>query len=70
MASGYLVPLFGIIMVLFSFCSLCVGLNIPEIEYHINTKYLDIPKLGWSGGAMVLGKLPVPVSLGRPTNLD
>ena len=22
---------------------------------------------GWSGGAMVLGKLPVP---GRPTNLD
>ena len=24
-------------------------------------------KLGWSGGAMVLDKLPVP---GRPTNLD
>ena len=24
-------------------------------------------KRGWSGGAMVLGKLPVP---GRPTNLD
>ena len=24
-------------------------------------------ELGWSGGAMVLGKLPVP---GRPTNLD
>ena len=24
-------------------------------------------RLGWSGGAMVLGKLPVP---GRPTNLD
>ena len=24
-------------------------------------------KVGWSGGAMVLGKLPVP---GRPTNLD
>ena len=23
--------------------------------------------VGWSGGAMVLGKLPVP---GRPTNLD
>ena len=23
--------------------------------------------LGWSGGAMVLSKLPVP---GRPTNLD
>ena len=36
-------------------------------------KYLDagtkLPKatLGWSGGAMMLGKLPVP---GRPTNLD
>ena len=54
-------------MVLFSFCSLCVGLNIPEIEYHINIKYLDIPKLGWLGVAMVLGKHPVP---GRPTNLD
>ena len=25
---------------------------------------LSFPKLGWSGGAMVLGKLPVP---GRPT---
>ena len=24
-------------------------------------------QVGWSGGAMVLGKLPVP---GRPTNLD
>ena len=28
----------------------------------------DYPETGgWSGGAMVLGKLPVP---GRPTNLD
>ena len=26
-----------------------------------------VQSLGWSGGAMVLGKLPVP---GRPTNLD
>ena len=26
-----------------------------------------IASRGWSGGAMVLGKLPVP---GRPTNLD
>ena len=28
--------------------------------------YVETSK-GWSGGAMVLGKLPVP---GRPTNLD
>ena len=28
---------------------------------------LDLTALGWSSGAMVLGKLPVP---GRPTNLD
>ena len=28
---------------------------------------LSLPCQGWSGGAMVLGKLPVP---GRPTNLD
>ena len=27
----------------------------------------SVRKLGWSGGAMVLDKLPVP---GRPTNLD
>ena len=27
----------------------------------------DKVSVGWSGGAMVLGKLPVP---GRPTNLD
>ena len=27
----------------------------------------DYSRAGWSGGAMVLGKLPVP---GRPTNLD
>ena len=30
--------------------------------YHFQTIFQ-----GWSGGAMVLGKLPVP---GRPTNLD
>ena len=29
--------------------------------------YLILSVWGWSGGAMVLGKLPVP---GRPTNLD
>ena len=28
---------------------------------------LSLGVWGWSGGAMVLGKLPVP---GRPTNLD
>ena len=28
---------------------------------------LYVSKSGWSGGAMVLGQLPVP---GRPTNLD
>ena len=28
--------------------------------------FLDLPIKGWSGGAMVLGKLPVP---GRPTIL-
>ena len=27
---------------------------------------LPVPKWGWSGGAMLLGKLPVP---GRPTSL-
>ena len=31
----------------------------------LNPKRLKI--MGWSGGAMMLGKLPVP---GRPTNLD
>ena len=34
-----------------------------ELPSNYFSKYL----LGWSGGAMVLGKLPVP---GRPTNLD
>ena len=28
---------------------------------------LSLPVVGWSGGAMVLGKLPVP---GRPTCMD
>ena len=30
-------------------------------------KVIALSVRGWSGGAMVLGKLPVP---GRPTNLD
>ena len=33
------------------------------IYYNVTSKY----STGWSSGAMVLGKLPVP---GRPTNLD
>ena len=32
-----------------------------------NKCYTTIPRRGWSGVVMVLGKLPVP---GRPTNLD
>ena len=31
------------------------------------SSHMYIPYWGWSGGAMVLGKLPVP---GRPTCLD
>ena len=39
--------------------------NHPKIlKYRSRTAIL---MSGWSGGAMVLGKLPVP---GRPTNLD
>ena len=37
----------------------CSGLKFCAIYFYL--------RLGWSGGAMVLGKLPVP---GRPTNLD
>ena len=33
----------------------------------LNPKQPTTKKNGWSGGAMVLGKLPVP---GRPTNVD
>ena len=41
-----------------------------QLKTHHPTKQIQctIPRdLGWSGGAMVLGKLPVP---GRPANLD
>ena len=34
-----------------------------DIRYYIKIRYLTVNE-GWSGGAMVLGKLPVP---GRPT---
>ena len=41
------------------------------MPYTVNSLALTVKKpciiSGWSGGAMVLGKLPVP---GRPTNLD
>ena len=37
-------------------------LSVPYAYFH-----LFHPSLGWSDGAMVLGKLPVP---GRPTDLD
>ena len=30
-------------------------------------EFFSLKLRGWSGGAMVLGKLPVP---GRPTNLE
>ena len=36
------------------------------MKFHYNTNF-TLPKWGWSGGAKVLGKLPVP---GRPANLD
>ena len=34
------------------------------ITPYITTKSVQVKSRGWSGGAMVLGKLPVP---GRPT---
>ena len=35
--------------------------------FPLEKPHRDDSNVGWSGGAMVLGKLPVP---GRPTNLD
>ena len=35
-----------------------------NVENSPERTFTDFPKRGWSGGAMVLGKLPVP---GRPT---
>ena len=43
--------------------SLSVCNCMPNIRFYL--KYFF--RLGWSGGAMVLGKLPVP---GRPTYLE
>ena len=36
-------------------------------QFHLNFICSLLGKVGWSGGAMVLGNLPVP---GRPTNFD
>ena len=44
----------------------CYGFNGPLRQYF--SLYRAVSQMGWSGGAMVLGKLPVPP--GRPTNLD
>ena len=39
-----------------------------ECLYHSTFWYFQLAvQAGWTGGAMVLGKLPVP---GHPTNLD
>ena len=43
-----------------------VALEIIRVCHFDNFEVLK-EKKGWSGGAMVLGKLPVP---GHPTNLD
>ena len=38
-----------------------------HLHYYIEQEYVHIVKRGWSGGVLVLGKLPV---LGRPTYLE
>ena len=37
----------------------CFGLNGPLRQYF--SLYRAVSQRGWSGGAMVLGKLPVPI---------
>ena len=39
----------------------------PHSWNHVSVLNLQKSNWGWSGGAMVQGKLPVP---GRPTNLN
>ena len=59
---GVCLDIFSLIY-LFSFLSPSLW---ETAQYRL--KYcLKEPLKGWSGGAMVLGKFPVPV---RPTNLD
>ena len=41
--------------------------NLAPMKSDLAPVALTLSCRGWSGGAMVLGKLPVP---GRPTNLD
>ena len=55
----------------YSLMIFCANADQTECAYHINRStacrshvWLTWPKWGWSGGAMVLGKLPVP---GHPT---
>ena len=58
-----------------SICDQCITLQQLRIFYKFGTLKIFYSSTrpcylvcrGWSGGAMVLGKLPVP---GRPTNLD
>ena len=40
--------------------------NVAQVTLYQNSYNGSAPMMGWSGGAMVLGKLPVP---GRPTIL-
>ena len=47
--------------------STLIGSNYPCLELMFMVPKVFEPLRGWSGGAMVLGKLPVP---GRPTSLD
>ena len=42
-------------------------IRISTYPYAVHPKWRTDSFRGWSGGAMVLSKLPVP---GRPTNLD
>ena len=42
-------------------------ITVLMIQAQLASKRKDVYNWGWSGGAMVLGKLPVP---GRPTYLD
>ena len=51
------------------YISLTISLKMPISYFSILecSVFVVVRKWGWSGGAMVLGKLPVP---GRPTNLD
>ena len=62
-------PIFFVEKNVRSFCSAKASLSFSTKNFSV-FGYKVVKHLtswGWSGGAMVLGKLPVP---GRPTNLD